>query len=105
MIKQKQNQHYINEPYHQYIKYEKPDGLDHKIMITDDYSNYVYTQGSYLLYELSQAMKENTFYQMMQDYYQTYYLKEVTTADFINKVYQYDCSPKIHHIINKYIDK
>lgn len=105
MIKQKQNQHYINEPYHQYIRYEKPDGFNHKIIITDDYSTYVYTQGSYFLYELSQAMKEETFSQMMQDYYQTYYLKEVTTDDFINKIYQYDHSKKIHHIIDTYIHK
>ena len=49
-------------------------------------------------------MNENTFYQMMQDYYQTYYFKEVTTDDFINKVYQYNKSQKVKQIINDYLD-
>lgn len=104
-ISQKQNEHGINEPYYCYLKYYKPTGLDHKIISADDYSTYVYTNGSYFLYELSKEMGENEFYKMMQDYYQTYYLKEVTTVDFINIIYEHSDSLKIYQIINNYINQ
>ena len=100
MIEQRQKEYYINEPYDHYIQFNKYT----QTIDNSDYSTYVYTNGSYFLYELSQAMNENTFYQMMQDYYQTYYFKEVTTDDFINKVYQYNKSQKVKQIINDYLD-
>ena len=102
-IEQRDVGKYINEPYYKYIRYYKPDGLDEKILDKELYSSYVYTNGSYFLYELEKKMGSNIFFKMMKDYYKTYYLKEVTGADFINMIYKYNDPNVVREIINKYI--
>lgn len=102
-IEQRDVGKYINEPYYKYIRYYKPDGLDKKILDKELYSSYVYTNGSYFLYELEKKMGSKTFFKMMKDYYKTYYLKEVTAADFINMIYKYNDPNAVSEIINKYI--
>lgn len=50
---------------------------------------------------LKVAMGKNKFFDALQDYYQTYYLKQATTQDFLNIIRKYDNS---NNVINKFID-
>ena len=53
---------------------------------------------------LKVAMGENKFFDALHDYYQTYYLKQATTQDFLNIISKYDNSKKVNNVINKFID-
>ncbi len=39
---------------------------------------------------LKVAMGETKFFDALHDYYQTYYLKQATTQDFLNIISKYD---------------
>ena len=53
---------------------------------------------------LKVAMGETKFFDDLHDYYQTYYLKQATTQDFLNIIRKYDNSKKVNNVINKFID-
>lgn len=53
---------------------------------------------------LKVAMGENKLFAALHDYYQTYYLKQATTQDFLNIIRKYDNSKKVNNVINKFID-
>lgn len=69
------------------------------------YSMVVYNGSASFLYELKDLMGEEVFNQMLQDYYNSYYLKEATTKDFLNIVRSYDNSSKVNQWISKYINE
>lgn len=68
-----------------------------------DYGTVVYMKGQYFMYELMQAMGEESFLEMFRDYYQTWSFKEASTKDFVQKVYEYDDSDEVKELIEKYI--
>ena len=67
----------------------------------DDYSSYVYEGGKYFLYELEQALGSDTFYSMMREYYQKFYLKEATGQDLVALMKQYGAPDSL---IERYIE-
>lgn len=92
MIEQS-NLDYINKPYDQYLQAE------------DNYSQTIYKGGSNFLYELKETMGEAKFYYMMQQYYQTYCLKDITGKAFIEAIRTFDNSKEVNDIIKKYLDE
>lgn len=70
---------------------------------SDTYSDYVYTGGSFFLYELQNAMGDGKFFSMLQQYYRNWCMKEAVTEDFLQSVRAYDNSEEMNKIITKYI--
>ena len=66
-----------------------------------DYSSYVYDGGAYFLYELEQALGSDTFFSMMREYYQKFYLKEATGQDLVALMKQYGAPDSL---IERYIE-
>ncbi len=54
--------------------------------------------------ELMTAMGQKKFYQAMQDYCRTYYMKQATGKDFLQIIRKHDNSARVNRIINKFID-
>lgn len=73
-------------------------------MNSDQYVNTVYEQGQYFYADLRAFMGQKRFYQMLQNYYQTYYLKQATGRDFLSIVQKYDHRPKVERLIHRYIN-
>ena len=69
----------------------------------DEYSQYVYQNGAFFLFELEQAMGEAKFFSMLQSYYKTYKFCEVTTEDFLAFVKAYDPAGSTQSIVDEYI--
>ena len=70
---------------------------------SDTYSDYVYTGGSFFLYELQNAMGDGKFFSMLQKYCRNWCMKEAVTEDFLQAVRAYDNSEEVNKIITKYI--
>ena len=90
-INKNQKANYINYPVN-----NPPKGVD-----TEDMA---YKLGMDFPAVLKVAMGENKFFDALHDYYQTYYLKQATTQDFLNIISKYDNSKKVNNVINKFID-
>lgn len=90
-INKNQKASYINYPVN-----NPPKGVD-----TEDMA---YELGMDFPAVLKVAMGENKFFDALHDYYQTYYLKQATTQDFLNIIRKYDNSKKVNNVINKFID-
>lgn len=84
---------FINKPFNEYSQEDY------------SYSMSVYTGGSLFLYELKEAMGEAKFYYLMQQYYQTYSLKDVNGKAFIEAIRTFDNSKKVNQIIKKYLNE
>ena len=89
-INKNQKANYINYPVN-----NPPKGVD-----TEDMA---YKLGMDFPAVLKVAMGENKFFDALHDYYQTYYLKQATTQDFLNIISKYDNSKKVNNVINKFI--
>lgn len=63
-----------------------------------------YGAGSSFPAILMEVMGKTKFFKALQDYYQTYYLKQATTQDFLNIIRKYDNSEKVNYVIKKFID-
>lgn len=87
----KQKSFYVNRPLNHPQK-----GVDTDTM--------AYDVGSSFPAILMVAMGRNKFFQALQDYYHTYYLKQATTQDFLNIIRKYDNSKKVNYVINKFVD-
>lgn len=85
------NSYIINKPYNEY------DAENQK------YSQYVYTGGSYFLYQLRKTMGDGVFFPMLQEYYKAYYFNECNTEEFVDIILEFDDSEEVRNIINKYI--
>ncbi len=68
-----------------------------------DYETMVYDGGLCFLYELQRTMGDQKFFAAMKEYYNTYCLKEATTADFLKIVRKHDDSAKVEEVISRYI--
>ena len=90
-INKNQKASYINYPVN-----NPPKGVD-----TEDMA---YELGMDFPAVLKVAMGENKFFDALHDYYQTYYLKQATTQDFLKIIRKYDNSKKVNDVINKFID-
>ena len=90
-INKNKKANYINYPVN-----NPPKGVD-----TEDMA---YELGMDFPAVLKVAMGENKFFDALHDYYQTYYLKQATTQDFLNIIRKYDNSKKVNNVINKFID-
>lgn len=90
-INKNQKANYINYPVN-----NPPKGVDTE--------NMAYELGMDFPAVLKVAMGENKFFDALHDYYQTYYLKQATTQDFLNIIRKYDNSKKVNNVINKFID-
>ncbi len=67
------------------------------------YTSSVYFRGQVFLYDLMQLMGEKAFYDMMQDYYSTFGLKEAHTQDFVDMVYRHDDSREVKSLMEEYL--
>lgn len=65
-----------------------------------NYLSTVYEKGKFFLYDLMNAMEEETFYTMLQEYYSTYAFQEVTTADFVAMVKKHVDSAHVNELLN-----
>lgn len=82
---------YVNRPLN-----NPPKGID-----TDEMA---YEAGSSFPAILMIAMGKKKFFNALHDYYETYYLKQATTQDFLNIIRKYDNSKKVNYVINQFID-
>lgn len=87
---------FINQPYDKY---------DHENSTLKLYNYVVYQGGANFLYELKETMGDAKFYYMMQQYYQTYCLKDVSGRAFVEAVRTYDDSKEVNDVIKKYLDE
>lgn len=85
------DQYIINKPYNAYD------------VENQEYSQYVYTGGSYFFYELCKSMGDGVFFPMLQEYYKAYYFNECNTEEFVNVILEFDNSEEVKKIIKKYI--
>lgn len=69
-----------------------------------DTDTMAYDLGSFFPAILMVAMGKEKFFRALQDYYQTYYLKQATTQNFLNIIRKYDNSKKVNYVINKFVD-
>lgn len=69
----------------------------------DEYSTVVYEKGQVFLTALMDAMGEDTFIEMLKEYYGTWSFSEVTTEDFVSLVYEYDDSGAVKSLVDEYI--
>ncbi len=90
-INKKQKGYYINRPVN-----NPPKGIDT--------SDMAYEGGSSFPALLMVAMGKTKFFNALHEYYQTYYLKQATTQDFLKIIRKYDNSKKVNYIINQFID-
>lgn len=90
-LKKHQKGSYINRPVN-----NPPKGVDTEEM--------AYENGSAFPTLLMFAMGKTKFFNALHDYYQTYYLKQATTQDFLNIIRKYDNSKKVNYVIKQYID-
>lgn len=70
-----------------------------------DYLTTVYQKGKYFLYDLMNAMGKDTFYKMLQEYYNTYAFQETTTKDFIDILHKYTYNQKVKELIETNLRK
>lgn len=64
-----------------------------------------YEGGYMFLQEVRLQLGNKTFKKFLKDYYETYYMKVVTTEDVVNFIKTYDNSEKMNEIIDFYIKK
>lgn len=79
-----------------------------KLPEDEPYGYYEYEGGNQFLGELAHVMGQRAFTSALQEYYQTYTLKEATTSDFLRIVRKHVSSAKkkrVEKIISKYIDR
>lgn len=70
-----------------------------------NYLTVVYQKGKYFLYDLVNAMGKDTFYKMLQEYYNTYAFQETTTKDFIDILHKYTYNQKVKELIETNLRK
>ncbi|GAA3639629.1 M1 family metallopeptidase [Lactobacillus hamsteri] len=75
-----------------------------KIPKGKDEADIAYDTAKMFYDELMVAMGKQKFFQAMQDYYRTYYLKQTTGREFLNIIRKYDNSKKVNKIISNFID-
>ncbi|KRL83034.1 aminopeptidase [Lactobacillus ultunensis DSM 16047] len=91
----------INQPNEKTTYVNRPVNKPQKGIDTDDMA---YDIGNIFPLALMETMGKNKFFAALHDYYQTYYLKQATTQDFLNIIRKYDNSKKVNYIINRFID-
>ena len=69
-----------------------------------EYSECVYEGGKLFLYELWKEMGDQSFFDLLKKYYETYRFQIATTDDFLKLVRSEKDDKKVEKIIRKYIE-
>lgn len=69
-----------------------------------EYSECVYEGGKLFLYELWKEMGDQTFFDLLKKYYETYRFQIATTDDFLKLVRSEKDDEKVEKIIRKYVE-
>ncbi len=83
------DKHYINLPCSEYT--------------FSGYSDYVYTRGAEFLYRLQKAMGDDSFFEMLSQWYLGNRLQVARGSDFIKHVLQYNDTQAVKDLINDYL--